>query len=496
MHKRRVGKSARRDMRAREREIVRSQELQEAQAESERQERFQVIHGGREVTPEEAALFAARIEAQQRRSSDSPDRNRYPNVVEPSSRSEYDDRNSSASADRSSVRRINQRPVDAARSGAAGSDRVSADAAHSSAADVDQESADVAHGGTGRSENASPEAHPDTSATSESGDVSGGEAAQTDAIWDDDEYIDIDQADVEAWTRAGYGYDDEAEEHPDVSATQESRDASIDETEAEAYDGNDDEPPKKAHRVRRVVLIIVGIAIAVIAILMGLFCWNRWLRYDDTVEIQGEWFAAYSGKRAPIVIDGETIEFNPETKWHYTLDTTAKTITFTFGSQSGGGRYWFIGDHEHLVIEDGLDFTAFGTFMADLQRTLTGQADVVPQGATITVLSRSADALPAIEGAFNETSSAIGGNGGLTEDAAKPKAEEDVEKPAATGDEGQREATSAEGEGAAKASEGTAKADTSAGDGESASAEGSSAAEAGEGNGAAEADGETEESHA
>ena len=481
MHKRRVGKSARRDMRAREREIVRSQELQEAQAESERQERFQVIHGGREVTPEEAALFAARIEAQQRRSSDSPDRNRYPNVVEPPSRSGHDDRNSSASADRS---------------GAAGSDRVSADAAHSGAADVDQESADAAHGGTGHGVCASSEAHTETAATSESGDGSGGEAAQTAAIWDDDEYIDIDQADVEAWTRAGYGYDDAAEEHPDVSATQESRDASIDETEAEAYDGNDDEPPKKAHRVRRVVLIIVGIAIAVIAILMGLFCWNRWLRYDDTVEIQGEWFAAYSGKRAPIVIDGETIEFNPETKWHYTLDTTAKTITFTFGSQSGGGRYWFIGDHEHLVIEDGLDFTAFGTFMADLQRTLTGQADVVPQGATITVLSRSADALPAIEGAFDETSSAIGGNGGLTEDAAKPKAEEDVEKPAATGDEGQGEAASAEGNSAAKTSEGAAKADTGAGDGEAASAEGNGAAEAGEGSGAAEADGETEESHA
>ena len=194
-----------------------------------------------------------------------------------------------------------------------------------------------------------------------------------------------------------------------------------------------DQAPSKPHRVRRIVLIVVAAIVAVLLILLGLFCWNRWLRYDDAAEIQGEWFAAFSGKRAPIVIDGETIEFNPDTKWHYTLDTTAKTITFTFGSQSGGGRYWFAGDHEHLIIEDGTEYTPLGTFMADLQRTVTGKADEIPTGDAVTVLSRSAgtlpdpsngvsgDSSPAVEGAaVGPQGAESSGEGALGEAGALP----------------------------------------------------------------------------
>ena len=152
------------------------------------------------------------------------------------------------------------------------------------------------------------------------------------------------------------------------------------------------ELPQKRRRRKRTALIVAAAVISVVVIALGLFSWNRWLRFDDARDIQGEWFAAYGGRRAPITIDGDSIVFNPETTWHYTLDTTAKTITFTFGSQTGGGRYWFVGDHEHLIIEDGVDFSAFDTFTADLQRTLTGKADEVPQGETVTVLSRSTDA--------------------------------------------------------------------------------------------------------
>ena len=220
---------------------------------------------------------------------------------------------------------------------------------------------------------------------------------------------------------------------------------------------------EKPRRVKRTVLTILAILIAVAAILMGLFCWNRWLRYDDAAEIQGEWFAAYSGRRAPITIDGEVIVFNPETKWHYTLDTTAKTITFTFGSQSGGGRYRFANGHEHLIIEDGVGFTAFDTFMADLQSALTGQADAIPQGDTVTVLSRSVDA-ESEDGAEEGTSPAIGRPEGVQdaegeEDGESAEAAEDAAEP-----EGAEEAAADEGAGVGPA-EG-AETDAEAGDGD------------------------------
>ena len=401
VHKRRIDKTTRRDVRAKEREAARSQVHQEEQAENERQERFRIIHGGREVSPEEAAAFAAHIDAQRKR-PDEPrerigqaadgnrNRTRRPDIVVPPIEN----------AEHAGYAR--NIPADAMQNGA-GKDAVAqavAGQSRSGSAGPDKEGMQLAEPVASQSQEAA-------SVKAVQGIAAGGGEGSSDASAHADESkISAEQSGSDASAASDAQYSDDAE-----------------------YDGFDDgfdgTPPEKPHRTRRVILIIVGIAIAVIAILMGLFCWNRWLRYDDTVEIQGEWFAAYSGKRAPIVIDGETIEFNPETKWHYTLDTTAKTITFTFGSQSGGGRYWFVGDHEHLVIEDGVDFTAFDTFMADLQRMLTGQADVVPQGPTITVLSRSADAVPELGGIMDESSPAIEGDARASDDAATPLAEED-----------------------------------------------------------------------
>ena len=366
MHKRRIDKSARRDMRNRERETARDQVRQEKEDIRDQQERFRVIHGGREVTPEEAAAFAARIDAQR-------------------------------AASVSEMR----------------------DAAAGEVAEVSAESRDTAEIG----EDA------EVQGDARNADSSAEGAPSRRLTLPEIRTADGDEADQVSSEAPYDGYDDDG-------------------PEAESYDEDeyaDDEevaeqPPKKRHRVRRVVLIIVAAIVGVILILLGLFCWNRWLRYDDTAEIQGEWFAAYSGKRAPIVIDGDSIVFNPETTWHYTLDTTAKTITFTFGSQSGGGRYWFVGDHEHLVIEDGIDYSASDTFFADLARTLTGKANEIPQGDSVTVLSRSADALPEPSDGLIDSSPAIGGEGAQAEKTSEAAAGQGAEKAdgqSANGEEGE-----------------------------------------------------------
>ena len=404
VHKRRVDKTTRRDVRSHERETARSQVRQEEQAEFERQERFRIIHGGREVSPEEAAAFAAHVDAQ-RRLSDEPAESARQAAVETRPRTRRPEITLPAieTGDRAS------------RASVSSTDGVQSGTEHVAATQVGGNSirsSNVEAGEEGK--------RPDAPAAAHSQDAATSGAAQDGAPKDGGGLSDAPASPDGVQVGTGQAGND-------VSAAADAQYADDDEAESDGFDdGRHGEPPEKPHRTRRIVLIVVGIAIAVIAILMGLFCWNRWLRYDDTVEIQGEWFAAFSGRRAPIVIGSDTIEFNSETKWHYTLDTTAKTITFTFGSQSGGGRYWFVGDHEHLVIEDGIDFSAFDTFMADLQRTLTGQADVVPQGATITVLSRSADAVPVLAGTMDESSPAIEGDGRADDDAAKSAAEEDA----------------------------------------------------------------------
>lgn len=404
VHKRRVDKTTRRDVRSHERETARSQVHQEEQAEFERQERFRIIHGGREVSPEEAAAFAARVDAQHRPSGEPAEtvgqaavetrpRTRRPEITLPVI--ETGDR----------ANRVTASPADGAQG----------DAGRVAAAQTGEDSirfGSVEADGEGKRSGAP--------AASESPNVAAGGAVKAGTPENSGGSTEAPASPGEVQTDAGQAGSDVLA----ASDAQHADDAEVGLDDSKG--GRHGEPPEKPHRTRRIVLIVVGIAIAIIAILMGLFCWNRWLRYDDTVEIQGEWFAAFSGRRAPIVIDGDTIEFNSETKWHYTLDTTAKTITFTFGSQSGGGRYWFVGDHEHLVIEDGIDFSAFDTFMADLQRTLTGQADVVPQGPTITVLSRSADAVPELAGVMDESSPAVEGGGRAGDDAEKPAAEEDA----------------------------------------------------------------------
>ena len=120
-------------------------------------------------------------------------------------------------------------------------------------------------------------------------------------------------------------------------------------------------------RKKRWPLVVAGSVLLVVLLIVGGFSWDRWLRYDDAAEFQGEWQT--HGTTAVVVIDGETIKLTEDVSWSYTLDTDAKTISYTFGNMEGSGRYRFSLDQ--------------------LVRAIQGQPQEEPQsGAGCTVLDR------------------------------------------------------------------------------------------------------------
>lgn len=126
----------------------------------------------------------------------------------------------------------------------------------------------------------------------------------------------------------------------------------------------------------------------------GGFSWYRWFLYDDTTEFQGTWQLADSAKVVPI--DGATIELTDDVAYSYTLDTVAKTINFSFGNKSGGGRYRFSTDRSQLVITEGETYSVVSTLLDDiawmwdeLVRSTQGLGPVKPvTGEGVTILQR------------------------------------------------------------------------------------------------------------
>lgn len=147
-------------------------------------------------------------------------------------------------------------------------------------------------------------------------------------------------------------------------------------------------------RKRRWPLVVAGSLLLVVLLAVGGFSWDRWLRYDDAREFQGAWQT--HGTTAVVVIDGETIKLTEDVSWAYTLDTSAKTLTFTFGNMEGSGRYRFSLDRSQLVIVDGDGYSWFSTLVDDigwqfdqLMRTIQGRPqEESPSGDRYTVLDR------------------------------------------------------------------------------------------------------------
>lgn len=138
----------------------------------------------------------------------------------------------------------------------------------------------------------------------------------------------------------------------------------------------------------------LGLALAVLAIVVvavSVFSWGRWLRYDDAADFQGMWYA--NGTTSIVTVDGEKIHLTDDVAYNYTLDTGAKTITFTFGQMEGHGRYRFSVDRSELVITDGNDFSSWGNLFSDIAwqldqaiRNMQGQEierEAVVDGVTV-----------------------------------------------------------------------------------------------------------------
>ena len=111
-------------------------------------------------------------------------------------------------------------------------------------------------------------------------------------------------------------------------------------------------------------VVAVLVAIAVVVVTVGSFSWGRWLRYDDAADLQGAWYA--NGTTSLVTVDGQEIHLTSDVAYGYTLDTGAKTITFTFGDLQGQGRYRFSADRSELVITDGDGFSFWGNLFSDI----------------------------------------------------------------------------------------------------------------------------------
>lgn len=220
---------------------------------------------------------------------------------------------------------------------------------------------------------------------------------------------------------------------PDVDAA--------DETEANNPDKADDVStrPSVTRKHRRWPWVVALSIVAVLVVMAASFSWDRWLRYDDAHEFQGEWQINDAAK--VVVVDGTAIKLTDEVSYIYTLDTDAKTISFTFGNMSGSGRYRFSADRSQLVIMEGETHSTASTLFDDiawmwdgLVRSVQGQepAAPVPNDHTLVLNRVSHDAtaqphaLPSVSGSAEtpDTSADAANSDATSGDATKDAAPE------------------------------------------------------------------------
>lgn len=164
------------------------------------------------------------------------------------------------------------------------------------------------------------------------------------------------------------------------------------ESQEQPQDQEVDEPQPKLW-VR--ILKVVGLAIAALLLVsIGYIAADRWLIHNDQLGMIGEWHVANT--TVPVVISDSTIKLNPETTYEYTIDTTAKTITYHFGDLQGQSHYWFSPDRKTLVLTDGKDFNAVGTLLDDVLHGIRDAFDnafsggaTLPSGEGIIALTRA-----------------------------------------------------------------------------------------------------------
>ena len=293
-----------------------------------------------------------------------------------------------------------------------------------------------------------------------------GDAAQSDSVAD----AAPDGGDSASPSRAaGSESSDKAEASQDASASEAdgpkpSGDEGATEGEAESdSEASESARPSKRKSVRRVqkpkrLGLWIAIAVVVlIAVAVSLFAWDRWARYDDAADFQGEWHVADSA--STVTIDGESIHLTDKEAYAYTMDAGAKTLTFAFGDLSGQARYRFSADRTQVAIQDG-EFGAMDTLASDIAwawscliSTITGQPSTSPSmGEGSLVLTRE-PSLPAEQPAEDAEGADGSAEPGGQQDASgeSPAEEQPAEEPSA--DDQAAEQQAAEEQAAAEAAE-------------------------------------------
>lgn len=211
-------------------------------------------------------------------------------------------------------------------------------------------------------------------------------------------------------------------------------------------------------------LWIAAAVVALVVIVVAAFSWDRWLRYDDAADLQGQWRIADT--TGLVTIDEGSIHLTEKEAYAYTVDAGAKTLTFTFGDLSGQARYRFSADRTQVAIQDG-EFDAMGTLMSDIAWSwscligaITGQPQTGPDlGESSLVLERVTGdvAAPSADAAAgSEESGASSSDGQAPQDAAAGEGADDA------AGEGSGSATDKGSEGSADAADDQAAQDQAA----------------------------------
>ena len=94
---------------------------------------------------------------------------------------------------------------------------------------------------------------------------------------------------------------------------------------------------------------IAGVLLLVLVVVVALFAWNRWFRYDDAADLQGVW-TDESG--AQLALDGQRMLVGDSVVYDYTVDAATKTIAYEFNDSKGYSAYRFSGDRTVLALRD------------------------------------------------------------------------------------------------------------------------------------------------
>lgn len=150
----------------------------------------------------------------------------------------------------------------------------------------------------------------------------------------------------------------------------------------------------KPGSIRIVVFALFAFLILAAVAWASFFAWDRWGRYDDHADIQGEWYV--DGTAALVTIDENAIHLDEHVAYAYELNEHDKTIKFSFGSWEGQGRYRFSDDRRRLLVIDG-EFTSMGNLLDDLaqpfdEMAVVGSRSALSSGEEIASSSGSAEA--------------------------------------------------------------------------------------------------------